>query len=164
MGKPFPWMHDNFPGEDIGLDAGNPSSAATFAQYLGDAQFDDWTKNVLGRFYQMPKFNAQRMSNDIDASYFRSLGSTAPIQSALKGMGVGAAEGTAALMGSLPLMQARGESKANLNREQYNADLQWLNNLAGLTTQGYNIQDAGFDRFMDVLKLVEQIRQFNQND
>lgn len=162
MQKPFPQMHGNFPGEDIGLDAGKPSSAATYTQYLGDAQFSDWMNNVLGRFMKIPKYDVKATQRNIDSSYQRSLGQMAPIRSSLKGMGVGAAEGTAALMGSLPLMQARAESTANLDKEQYNAELQWLDNLAGLTTQGYNIQDAGFDRFMDVLKLVEQMRQFNE--
>lgn len=100
----------------------------------GNQALAGW-QQMMQQYQQAPQFDANSIGRGIDQSYFNSIALQPSVASNLKGMGVGAAEGQAALMQSLPLMQARAEGKANLSRDQYQAQQGYLMNLANMLNQ-----------------------------
>lgn len=106
--------------------------------------------NMTEQYRNAPKFDAGGIKRGIDESYFRSVALSPSVQSNLKGMGVGAAEGTAALQAGLPLMQARAESYGNLERDKYQADQAYLMNLFNMLSQGNQLGLAGQNQIMQL--------------
>lgn len=107
---------------------------------------------MIETYKSAPKFDASGIGRGIDQSYFNSIALQPSVASNLKGMGVGAAEGQASLMQSLPLMQARAEGKANLGRDKYQADQSYLMNLANMINQRNQLGLSGENLIQQLLQ------------
>lgn len=113
-------------------------------------QMNQFMRNAQGMIgqYQKERPDTAGIGRGIDASYFNSIALQPSVQSNLKGMGVDAAEGTAALSQSLPLMQARAEGKADL----WKVDQMYLQNLMGMINQMHQLGLAGQGNLIDLYK------------
>ena len=130
-------------------------------RYLGNqvapmsaGMMETW-KGFENEFRATPKFDAQGVKGNIDDSYFRSISLLPSVRNNLKGMGVGAAEGTMALNQSLPLIQSRGEAYGNLERDKYQADQSWLSNLGNIMMKGNELGMSQQQIIMQVMQMIQ---------
>lgn len=121
-----------------------------------DNMLGNW-KGFENEYRASPRFDPNEVKGQIDDSYFRSIASLPSLKSNLKGMGVGAAEGTLALNSALPVMQARGESYGNLARDKYQADQSWLANLANIIGRGNEMGFQGQNVLMRVAEMIQNM-------
>lgn len=122
-----------------------------------DDSMREWAE-AIATFKSMPKFDANRAKRDVDSAFSMSTAMMPGVSSNLKGMGVGAAEGTAQLQQSLPLMQARGQAYGDLSRDAVNANMAWLSQLANMMTGKQNTMFQGFNAQRALQELINNIK------
>ncbi|HOJ04100.1 MAG TPA: hypothetical protein PK916_08855 [Bacteroidota bacterium] len=128
ISRPFVNWHERLHPTDVRF-------LGTEFSHQGNEMLTNW-KGFENEYRSSPQFDAAGMKGRIDDSYYRSIAQLPSIAGNLKGMGVNAAQGQAALMQSLPLMQSRAEAYGNLERDQYQADQSRMNNLGNIIMQG----------------------------
>lgn len=127
----------------------------------GEDSMQDW-QNAIDLYQKQPAFDTRKVQRDVDSSFFNSIALSQPITSSLKGMGVGAAEGTAAMSAMLPLMGARASAQRGLYEQKYNADMSRMQGLFQLINQLGNARQQSIGNIMDVRRLMEGGRQFDE--